>query len=110
MVKKIYLSYSLCPVSCWHIIRAIAFGQPSVLTYCKDKKIVNSNRRRSTRKLKSSPIFDRDEYPFACSYEGGSNSDVTYLNKSDNRRAGAIIGHQLRGVPDGTKFRIIIVY
>lgn len=110
MIITIYLSYSLCPESSWHIIRAIALGQPSVLTYCTNKKIVNANRRRSTRKLTSSPLFDRDEYPFACSYEGGINADVSYINSSDNRRAGAIIGYQLRGYPDGTKFRIIIVY
>lgn len=110
MVKNIYLSYSACPESCWHIIRAIALGQPSVLSYCKDKKRVNTNRRHSTHKLKSSPFFDRDEYPFACSYEGGNGADVVYMTKSDNRRAGAIIGHQLLGCPNGTKFRIVIVY
>lgn len=57
MVKKIYLSYSACPESCWHFIRAVALGQPSVLTYCSNRKIVNANRRKSTRKLSSSPLF-----------------------------------------------------
>lgn len=110
MVKKIFLSYSACPENCWHIIRAVALGQPSVLTYCSNRKIVNANRRKSTRKLSSSPLFDRDEYPLACTYEGGNGADVVYMSKSDNRRAGAIIGRQLLGCPDGTKFRIVIVY
>lgn len=110
MIKTVYLSYSLCPQSSWHIIRAIALGQPSILTYCKDKKIASANRRHSTRKLKSSPLYDRDEYPFACTYQGGVDADVIYMDKTDNRRAGAIIGYQLRGCPDGTRFRIVIVY
>ena len=110
MIKTVYLSYSSCPQSCWHIIRAIALGQPSVLTLCKDKKRVTDNRRQSTKKLTSSPLYDRDEYPLACTYEGGACADVEYICKSDNRRAGAIIGLQLRGCPDGTRFQIVIVY
>lgn len=80
------------------------------LTLCKDKKRITANRRQSTKKLTSSPLFDRDEYPFACSYEGGASADVEHLDKSDNRKAGAIIGLQLRGCPDGTQFQIVIVY
>lgn len=41
MIKKVYLSYSQCPESCWHIIQARAQGQPSILTYCRDKKTSN---------------------------------------------------------------------
>lgn len=110
MIKKVYLSYSQCPESCWHIIQARAQGQPSILTYCRDKKTIKSNRRKSTRKLKSCSQYDRDEYPFACTYEGGSGADVIYIDPSDNRRSGSIIGHQLRNYPDGTKFIIIITY
>lgn len=110
MIKNVYPSYSLCPQSCWHIIKAISLGQPSIITYCKDTKRVRTNCRQSTKKLTSSPLYDRDEFPFACTYQGGAGDDVVYMDKTDNRRAGAIIGYQLRGCPDGTRFRIVIVY
>lgn len=40
--------------------------------------------------------------------EGGRYSSIRALNRSDNRAAGSSMGHQLRGYPDGTKFKIII--
>ena len=49
MIKTVYLSYSSCPESSWHIIRAIALGQPSVLTLCKDKKRINYCKERYTK-------------------------------------------------------------
>jgi len=38
----------------------------------------------------------------------GRGADVVYMNKIDNRRADDIIGYQLLGCSDGTKFRIMI--
>jgi hypothetical protein len=43
------------------------------------------------------PGYDRDEYPFAVSEEGGGDgkSSVKYVLAKDNRGAGASVGHQL---------------
>lgn len=108
-MKIVYLSYSSCPESCWHIISATANGAPDVLTYCKSKKKARANRRHSTSGYPTIPGCDRDEYPFACCYEGGYGADVMHIDSSDNRRSGSIIGHQLKDCPDGTKFRIVII-
>lgn len=96
--------------SCWHIISAIKKGAPSILTYCKSQKKTKANRRHSTSHIPTVEGCDRDEYPFACTYEGGFGANVMHINSSDNRRAGAFIGNQLRGLPDGTKFIIVITY
>ncbi len=109
-MKFVYLSYSLCPESCWHVISAIKKGAPSILTYCKSQKKTKANRRHNTSHIPTVKGCDRDEYPFACTYEGGYGADVMHINSSDNRRAGAIIGSQLRGLPDGEKFIIVITY
>lgn len=109
-MKIVYLSHSLCPESCWHIVSAIKTGAPSVLTYCKSQNKAKANRRHSTSHIPTVKGCDRDEYPFACTYEGGYGANVMHINSSDNRRAGAIIGSQLRGLPDGTKFVIVITY
>ena len=107
-IHPIYLSIRQYPETCWHIIWAITQGQPEVLHVCTDKA---SNRRRRKASLKNvccKSGYDRDEYPMACCYEGG-NADVKYICPHDNRGSGASIGAQLRGFPDGTPFKIIII-
>lgn len=49
---------------------------------------------------------DRDEYPPAMFKEGGSGTSVRNINSSDNRGAGAAIGNQCRGVPDGGQVKV----
>ena len=51
---------------------------------------------------------DRDEYPPAMMKEGGKGSSVKAIDRSDNRGAGACMGAQCRGLPDGTKIKINI--
>jgi hypothetical protein len=47
--------------------------------------------------VKPSPAFlsgaktDRDEYPFACTLEGGSASRIAHVLASENRSAGALM-------------------
>jgi len=53
--------------------------------------------------------FDRDEYPPAMFKEGGAGARVEYINPSDNRGAGAVIGNILKDMPDGTQVEIVIV-
>jgi len=40
----------------------------------------------------------------------GARSRVRLISPSDNRGAGSSIGHQLRGLPDGTFVKIIPPY
>ena len=41
--------------------------------------------------------------------EGGKGASVRPIDPSDNRGAGASMGNQLRGYPDGTHVKIEIV-
>ena len=49
-----------------------------------------------------------DEYPPAMFREGGQGSSVRPVTPRDNRGAGACIGNQCRGLPDGTRVRIVV--
>ncbi|WP_165373848.1 NucA/NucB deoxyribonuclease domain-containing protein [Sorangium cellulosum] len=49
-----------------------------------------------------------DEYPPAMFREGGSGASVRPVSPADNMGAGACIGNQCRGIPDGTRIRIIV--
>jgi filamentous hemagglutinin len=95
------------PESAQHIEDAIGAGKPETLTI--DRTNAASRRRDSLRGTETKPGLDRDEYPPAMFQEGGQGSSVRHINPSDNRGAGACIGAQCRGLPDGTKVRIDVV-
>lgn len=67
---------------------------------------MKTNRRESLKGVETKPGLDRDEYPPAMFKEGGSGASVQHIDPSDNRGAGACIGAQCRGLPDGTKVEI----
>lgn len=98
------------PESAAHIEHAQRLGQPTVLTL--DRAGATQRRQESLRHIKrkswTAHDKDRDEYPFAMTREGGSNSSVRYVGASDNRSAGKSIGHQVRNVPDGERIRVLV--
>jgi hypothetical protein len=104
------VSRSKYPESASHIEHAQRLGQPSVLTM--DRAGANQRRKESLRHIQrkawSAPNRDRDEYPFAMTREGGSNSSVRYIDRSDNRGAGSNIRHQTQSLPDGARVRVIV--
>ncbi|WP_425928376.1 NucA/NucB deoxyribonuclease domain-containing protein [Pseudomonas sp. NyZ201] len=61
------------------------------------------------RGVEIKPGLDRDEYPPAMFQEGGKGASVRHIDPGDNRCAGACIGAQCRGLPNGTKVRIDVV-
>ncbi|WP_336769044.1 hemagglutinin repeat-containing protein [Pantoea endophytica] len=98
--KVITVDKSKYPESAKHIEDAQDAGYPSTLTI--DRSGANQRRRES---LKDTPVVsgkDRDEYPPAMFKEGGEGSSIRPIAPSDNRGAGACIGIQCRGLPDGT--------
>ena len=82
-------------------------GMAEILTI--DREHAKENRRRALAGMKKSSEYDLDEYPPAMFKEGGEGASVRQISPSDNRGAGSVIGHQLRGYPDGTKIKIKIV-
>jgi hypothetical protein len=80
-------------------------GQPDVLTI--DRGGAKGRRADAMAGQKVVPGQDRDEYPPALTAEGGRGASVRPISPSDNRGAGACIGAQCRGLPDGTRIRIV---
>lgn len=104
---QVLLPSNKYPETAQHIEEAIQNGQPELLHI--DRGAADSNRAESLAGYPTIPGFDRDEYPMAFTQEGGQGADIKYINPSDNRGAGSVIGRQLRGFPDGTPFVIQII-
>ncbi len=105
--KVVTVSKSRFPESAQHIEDAIDAGKPDTLII--DRANTASNRRESLRGIETKPGLDRDEYPPAMFQEGGQGASVRHIKPSDNRGAGACIGAQCRGLPNGAKVRIDVV-
>jgi hypothetical protein len=105
-IKEVEIDSNKYPESAQHVRDAQASGYPEELTI--DRSGASKNRRDSLRGVDTVSGKDRDEYPPAVFGEGGSGSSVRPINPSDNRGAGSTIGHQIKGLPDGTKVRIIV--
>ncbi len=86
-----------------HAHDAIDRGLPERLTI--DREGARANRRLGLRGIPTRAGFDRDEYPPAASDEGGAGASVRYVRSSENRSAGARLGRELRGLPEGACFR-----
>ncbi|WP_205965062.1 VENN motif pre-toxin domain-containing protein, partial [Rahnella sp. Larv3_ips] len=98
--KVIIVNKTKYPESARHIEDAQKAGHPTVLTI--DRSGAAQRRKESLRNTSPTKGADRDEYPPAMFKEGGKGASVRPINPSDNRGAGACIGAQCRGLPDGT--------
>jgi len=105
---SVTLSRSRFPASAAHIEEAQAAGHASVLTVGRASSA--ARRREALAGIPTKAGMDRDEYPPAMFTEGGRGASVKHLPNSDNRGAGACIGAQCRGLPEGSKVRITIVH
>jgi RHS repeat-associated protein len=88
-----------------HMGRAQSAGRPVELTI--DRLGADARRDEATGPYPRVPGMDRDEYPPAFTREGGAGSSVEYVRPGDNRGAGAYIGARIRGLPDGSKIRLV---
>ncbi|TRW22703.1 hypothetical protein FL857_11000 [Criibacterium bergeronii] len=102
-VIEVEISRKKYPESAKHIEDAIVNGHPDVLTI--DRGGAKSNRKASLKGIDKIPGKDLDEYPPAMFEEGGNGASVRPINPSDNRGAGATLGHKLRPYSDGTKIK-----
>jgi hypothetical protein len=100
------LSASKYPETTDHISDAVAAGQPSLLHI--DRADEDAHRAASLADYPPRSGYDRDEWPMAMSREGGAGADVRYIDPSDNRGAGATVGHALEDWCEDQPFRIDI--
>lgn len=108
--RDVIIHRSRHPQAAAHIEHAQRQGQPTILHI--DRRGAVARRGASTgsvdRHRKPAPNYERDEYPPAFSREGGHNANVRYIDRKDNRGAGASMGLQTRDLPDGARIRIIV--
>lgn len=95
------------PASAQHITAAVNMGAPETLTL--DRSTVRSNRTGNLRHKPPRREYDRDEYPCAV-FREGAGADVAYIPRGDNRGSGSSIRHQLRGVPNGARVRVRVIW
>lgn len=77
-------------------------------TFTIDRAGTAARRAESMSGQKPIPGMDRDEWPPAMFEEGGEGSSVRGVTPSDNRGAGASIGNQCRGLPNGTVVQVTV--
>lgn len=95
------------PASAQHITAAVNMGAPE--TVALDRSTVRSNRTGNLRHKPPRREYDRDEYPCAV-FREGAGADVAYIPRGDNRGSGSSIRHQLRGVPNGARVRVRVIW
>ena len=95
------------PASAQHIPAAVNMGAPETVTL--DRSTVRSNRTGNLRHKPPRREYDRDEYPCAV-FREGAGADVAYIPRGDNRGSGSSIRHQLRGVPNGARVRVRVIW
>ncbi|MBL8347455.1 MAG: hypothetical protein JNN03_18600 [Rubrivivax sp.] len=108
--RDVIIRRSRHPGAADHIEHAQRHGQPTILHI--DRPGASARRAASTgsvdRHRKPAPSYERDEYPPAFTREGGHNANVRYVDRKDNRGAGATMGAQTRDLPDGARIRVIV--
>lgn len=95
------------PASAQHITAAVNMGAPETVTL--DRSTVRSNRTGNLCHKPPRREYDRDEYPCAV-FREGAGADVAYIPRGDNRGSGSSICHQLRGVPNGARVRVRVIW
>jgi hypothetical protein len=94
------------PETAGHIRDAQAAGHPSTLTI--DRSGATGRRGEALAGQERVPGRQLDEYPPAMFKEGGAGASVRPVSPADNMGAGACIGNQCRGLPNGTRVRIVV--
>ena len=103
----------------WHAQMA---GHPKVLTYNGPDLTVRRSTRRDAMhftidadRYEIPRILSRDEYPFACTMEGGASSWVGHIPGRQNSSQGGLIAGFLRrhaikpGLGELSKFEVRVV-
>jgi hypothetical protein len=98
------LSRNRYPETTDHFSDSIGAGQPALLHI--DRENADLHRDQSLENYPPRTGYDRDEYPPAMSREGGYGADIRYIDPSDNRGAGSVMGNALEDYCEDQPFRI----
>jgi RHS repeat-associated protein len=106
-LPELEISASKYPQLAENISHAQRAGHPDVLTFGGNN---DANRGAATKNIPILQGYDRDEYPFASTMEGGSGAWVGYVPRDQNRAQGYLMKNliQRNNLVPGDKFRVII--
>ena len=85
---------------------AFSLGKPPVLNYLKDKTLQGYNRDDATGAYPSrnDEGLEKQEYPYASSYQGGLGAYVTYVPAREQRAEGGELSAMYKKLNDGDTF------
>jgi RHS repeat-associated protein len=78
----------------------------SILHYEKDESRKIKNRDEATKSYKTIDGFQRDEFPYACTKEGGCGAFINYVPTIENRLQGGQLSILSRVLGDGDAFLV----
>lgn len=92
-VNKFHFVYqSLTPNIYQHTLNSFRRGKPEVLHYDNDKSRRAQRRKEAQAGYPTKPGYDRDEYPYASTFEGGKGADIAYIPSRENRVGQGLLG------------------
>jgi RHS repeat-associated protein len=95
-----------------HTLDAFRLGKPPVLHFDADRTRWNARRRAATSlyPTRGGEKLQRDEYPYASTYEGGAGAAVAYVPDSENSRQGILeLAPLYKTLNDGDAFLVVPV-
>ncbi len=92
-----------------HTLNSFRAGKPQQLHYDSDKKRQIARRREATAPYPTVPGKQRDEYPYASTYEGGKGAMVEYVDSKENSQQGRDLQLLYSTMSDGDSFLVIPV-
>jgi len=102
---------SITPNIYKHTLNSFRKGQPQVLHYDPDKTRQNKRREEARKNYPSrgKEGLQRDEYPYASTYEGGEGANIAYVPSKENRTQGRDLSIMYRTLNDEDPFLVFPV-
>jgi len=107
-----YVYESRTPNIYQHTVNSQEIGQPSILHYDSDPKRQDQRRYAATKNYptRAAEGLQRDEYPYASTFEGGATASVAYVPAGENAKQGYLeLGPLYRALNQGDAFEVIPV-
>ncbi len=75
-----FVKESVTPTIYKHTLNSFRMGKPELLHYDSDRKNNARRRQQATQGIPTAPGYQRDEYPYASTFEGGKQPDGSRAN------------------------------
>jgi RHS repeat-associated protein len=94
-----------------HTLNSFRMGKPEILHYDGDMQRRAERRKAAMTEsgLRPAPNVQRDEYPYASTFEGGHGANVVYVPSKENSYQGFQLGSLYKTLKTGDPFLVIPV-